>query len=134
LRTFWKITEVARIFGDFFHGIESCVFIFTKMGWAAFRAILSQSHLVALFASEREWQKSVGGRVRAGRGWGAEETRKTPFVSCCVFKCVNKYSAVEGEDELRREDGRERKGSERLAQKGKGETDKGLCCRARTGR
>lgn len=27
--------------------------------------------------------------------------RKTPFVSCCVFKCVNKYrTADEGEDEM----------------------------------
>jgi hypothetical protein len=50
---FWKIAEVAHIIGLLFsHGYVSAL-ILKRMDWAAFWAILSQTHLVTLTSSER---------------------------------------------------------------------------------
>jgi hypothetical protein len=48
LGSFMKITEVAKILRSAFFHDTSYALILTKMGWVAFWAIFSQTHLVTL--------------------------------------------------------------------------------------
>jgi hypothetical protein len=51
--SFLIIAEVGHMFEYFFRG-KSFVLIMTKMGWATFWAIYSQTHLVTLIVSEKK--------------------------------------------------------------------------------
>jgi hypothetical protein len=54
-----KIAGSVQILYDFFHG-KSYSFMSTKMDWATFWALFSQTHLVTLIADRRGW---------GGGGW-----------------------------------------------------------------
>jgi hypothetical protein len=54
---FWKIREVANIFGLLFSSAKFMHLVFTKRGWDTFWAIFSQTHLVTLL---RERQQKNG--------------------------------------------------------------------------
>jgi hypothetical protein len=59
LGSFWKITEVAKIFGCLFSTEKLCINFDTKMRWVLFWVILSQTYLVALLALAQNFKAGL---------------------------------------------------------------------------